>query len=122
MPRKPNKRKTAHLVAEEKLSTILGTINSVIWSISAATYETIYLNPTAERDYGRPATAFYKDPELFLNVVHQEDRERVAQMLPELVEKGGMTVQYRIIRPDGEVRWLEDKMVVKSGHMRGTEA
>jgi diguanylate cyclase (GGDEF)-like protein len=47
-----------------------------------------------------------------MNIVHPEDRPRVAQMLPELIEKGTMTIQYRVVHPDGEVRWLEDNTVI----------
>ena len=103
------------LAAEEKLNAILATITNVVWSISAVTYETLYLNPAAEKVYGRPADAFYKDPALFLNIVHPEDRARVSGILPELIEKGSVTMQYRIIRPDGVVRWLEDKLAVVRG-------
>jgi PAS domain S-box-containing protein len=72
----------------------------------------VYLNPAAEKIYGRTASAFYADPRLFINIVHPEDRPRVAKMLPELIEQGTMTIQYRIVRPDGEVRWLEDKTAI----------
>jgi len=99
-------------VAEKRLGSILETIDNVVWSISADTYETLYLNPAAERVYGRSAINFYEDPQLFLNIVHQEDRQWVAEVLPELIEKGSMTLQYRIVRPDGEIRWLEDRMAV----------
>jgi diguanylate cyclase (GGDEF)-like protein/PAS domain S-box-containing protein len=98
--------------AKERLTIILATIDNVIWSVAADTYETLYLNPAAERIYGRPASAFYADSELFMNIVHPEDRPRVAEMLPELIEKGTMTIQYRIVRPDGEVRWLEDNTAI----------
>ena len=99
-------------VAEKRLGSILETIDNVVWSISADTYETLYLNPAAERVYGRSAINFYEDPQLFLNIVHQEDRQWVTEVLPELIEKGSMTLQYRIVRPDGEIRWLEDRMAV----------
>ena len=99
-------------VSEERLATILATIDNAVWSIAADTFETLYLNPAAERIYGRAASAFYSDPKLFLNIVHPEDRPRVARMLPELIERGAMTIQYRVIRPNGEVRWLEDKAVI----------
>ena len=112
MPTKPKESTDAVVAAEGRLTAILATIDHVVWSISAHTYETLYLNPAAERVYGRSAGAFYQDSELFLNIVHTEDRERVAQMLPELVEKGPLTIQYRIVRPDGEVRWLEDRVAV----------
>src|ERR1700732_4320553 len=99
-------------VIEERLTSILATIENIVWSIAAYTYETLYLNPGAERIYGRTASAFYANPKLFMNIVHQEDRPRVAQMLPELIEKGTMTIQYRIVRPDGEVRWLENNTAI----------
>ena len=95
-----------------RLSNILENIDSVVWSIAADTYETLYVNPAAETIYGRPASAFYADPKLFMNIVHPEDRPRVAQTLPELIEKGTMTIQYRIVRPDGEVRWLDDNAAI----------
>jgi PAS domain-containing protein len=73
---------------DEKLVTILATIDNVVWSIAEDTYETLYLNPAAERIYGRTASTFYADPKLFMDIVHPEDRPRVAQFLPELIEKG----------------------------------
>ena len=42
-----------------RLSNILENIDSVVWSIAADTYETLYVNPAAETIYGRPASAFY---------------------------------------------------------------
>jgi len=102
----------SRMVTEERLATILATIDNVVWSIAGDTYETLYLNPAAERIYGRTASAFYSDPKLFMNIIHPEDRPRVAQMLPELIEQGTMTIQYRIVRPNGEVRWLEDNTAI----------
>jgi PAS domain-containing protein len=81
----------SRIVTKERLTTILATIDNIVWSIAADTYETLYLNPAAERIYGRTASAFYADPQLFMSIVHPEDRPRVAQMLPELIEKGTMT-------------------------------
>ena len=103
------------MATEEKLANILGTIETAVWSIAADTFETLYLNPAAEKIYGRAASAFYADPKLFMNIVHPDDRPRVAQMLPQLIEQGTMALQYRILRPDGEVRWLEDKATIAYG-------
>jgi PAS domain S-box-containing protein len=98
--------------SEERFRSIFGAVSEGIWSIAADTYETLYLNPAAERIYGRMARAFFEDHKLFMQIIHPEDRPRVTQMLPELIGKGSMTMQYRVVRPDGEVRWLEDKMAV----------
>ena len=98
----------AHRAAEEKLIGILSSIDQVVWSISASTLELLYLNPAAEKVYGRPVTDFYQNQNLWLDIIHSEDRERVRGMLPELRKQGAMTIEYRIIRADGEERWLED--------------
>ncbi|WGJ15952.1 PAS domain S-box protein [Methylocapsa sp. D3K7] len=103
------------MVTEEKLANILATIDTAVWSIAADTFETLYLNPAAEKIYGRTASAFYADPKLFMSIVHPEDRPRVAKMLPQLIEQGTITLQYRILRPDGEERWLEDKATIAYG-------
>ncbi len=103
------------IFSEERLPVLLASIESAVWSIDAETYETLYLNAAAERIYGRTASAFYADPKLFMNIVHPEDLSRVAQIPRELIKKGAMTVQYRIIRPDGEVRWLEDNIAIARG-------
>ncbi len=66
----------------------------------------------AERVYGRPVKAFYDDAGLFFNIVDPRDRGQLIGMLSKLIEKGSMTIEYRIVRPDGEIRWLEDRVVV----------
>jgi PAS domain S-box-containing protein len=119
-PTNPKKSKDALVADEVRITAILATIEDVVWSISARSYETLYLNPAAEKVYGRSAGVFYQDPELFMNIVHTEDRERVAKMLPKLVEKGSLTIQYRIVRPDGEVRWLDDRVSVARSSGRPT--
>jgi diguanylate cyclase (GGDEF)-like protein/PAS domain S-box-containing protein len=99
----------AALAAEEKLRNILESIDNVVWSMSATTHELLYLNPVAEQIYGRPVSNFYERKELWSDVIHPHDRERVRRIAFELLEEPSLTVEYRIVRPDGEVRWLEDR-------------
>lgn len=103
---------TERVITEHRLGAILQSIDNVVWSICAKSYETLYLNPAAEHVYGRPASEFYNDPELFLNIVHPDDRSLLEEVLPELIDKGAMTLQYRIVRPDGDIRWLEDRVTI----------
>lgn len=101
--------------SEEKLNSILGSIDNVIWSISTSTYETLYVNPAVEKLYGLPASEFYKNKDLWLAMVHPDDRKIVAGMLPQLIKEEVLTLEYRIIRSDGEERWLEDRARVVLG-------
>ena len=93
---------------EEKLSGILDAIPMVVWSISPA-HELLYMNPAARLTYGRPVAEFIADPTLWTSIVHAEDRAAVAQWLAQVVAVEAATLEYRIIRPDGAVRWLEDR-------------
>ncbi len=92
--------------SEEKLESILNSLEEVVWSVSASTGELIYLNPTAQKVYGRPISEFFNNPNLWLEVVHPEDRQRVDMSYQTLLEQGQKEVEYRILRPNGEVRWL----------------
>ena len=43
----------------------------------------------------------------FLSMVHEEDRDRIVRLVTELATYGGSRdIEYRIVRPDGEVRLL----------------
>ena len=45
--------------------------------------------------------------ELFFSLVHPDDRERLRQTMTEAVVSGrDARAEYRIVRPDGAVRWL----------------
>ena len=101
--------------SEEKLSGVLDSIDNVVWSIALPDYTLLYLNPAAERLYGRPVAQFFADNGLWLRIVHPDDRQRVAGCLPELLANKAQTLEYRIVRSDGSVRWLEDKSRVIDG-------
>ena len=67
----------------------------------------IFLSPSADQVLGRPVGTF-SSVELFLHeVVHPEDLSlRLAHLKDELSGKGPSELEYRIVRPDGEVRWI----------------
>jgi two-component system, NtrC family, sensor kinase len=80
----------------------------VVWSITPDTLESLFLNSAAEKVYGRPITDFTANPDLWFQTVHPDDRERMSACLPEILEKGVLDIEYRIVRPSGEVRWIHD--------------
>ena len=79
------------------------------------------------RIYGHEPGAFNASYERFLEMVHPDDRDKVTQMHREAYAAGGTwTIIERIIRPDGEVRYLSTNGVVITDddgtpvRMRGT--
>ncbi|MBI5074006.1 MAG: PAS domain S-box protein [Nitrospirae bacterium] len=67
----------------------------------------IYTSPSCRRITGYLPEEFASDPALLLNIVHPEDRERVAehQRLAQKQATAG-EIQFRIVSRDGAVRWM----------------
>ncbi|MCA1853170.1 MAG: response regulator, partial [Beggiatoa sp.] len=59
---------------------------------------------------GLPSGSSFANYEQFLRAVHPDDRERVAETVARATrEYTDYVHEYRIIRPDGTVRWLADR-------------
>lgn len=95
--------------SEERLNSILGSLRDVVWSVDPASRRLLYLNPAAETVYGRKVNEFYKDHRLWLKAAHPDDRARVDEAFKQVMETGSTDLEYRIVRPDGEDRWLHDR-------------
>lgn len=95
--------------SKQRLDSILNSIEDVVWSVSATTYDVLYLSPATEKVYGRPVQAFFDNPNLWVEVVHPDDSERVKAFNQFLLEQGTLAMEYRIFCPSGEVRWLYDR-------------
>lgn len=94
-------------VTEEKLSSILDSIDNVVWSMNETGF--VYLNPVVEKIYGRPVDEFFSRKDLWFGVIHEEDRLRVRRAHQLLRRQNSLTQEYRIVRPDGQVRWIEER-------------
>ncbi len=107
--------------SEERLDGILRSSKEIIWFASMAPEKILFLNEISEKIYGRPVEEFYKNPNLWLEVVHPEDRERVGRISQKLLETGKKELEYRILQPDGQVRWLHDRAWVIHDPYTGKE-
>ncbi|HCF29964.1 MAG TPA: hypothetical protein DEV81_22805, partial [Cyanobacteria bacterium UBA11049] len=83
-------------------------IRQVFWIASHWHNQILYISPAYEEIWGRPRQQLYENPASFMDFIHPDDRDRVIaarqkQFLAEL------EIQYRIIRPDGQERWIRDR-------------
>ncbi|MGH9253838.1 MAG: GAF domain-containing protein [Vicinamibacterales bacterium] len=71
-----------------------------------------------ERIHGLPSDAFDGRFESYEREIHPDDRERVLQSVQRALTEGAMhDVEYRIVAPDGTVRWMHGKgRVERDGH------
>jgi len=94
--------------SEERLNSILGSLREVVWSIAPDGRRFLYLNPATEAVCGRKISEFLRDPDLWLKIIHPDDRRRATETTPRLLE-ADVDQEFRIVRPDGEVRWLNNR-------------
>lgn len=95
--------------SEQKLDSILKSLEDVVWSYSLTENRLRYLNPATEKVYGRPVSDFMQDPELWFKVIHPDDQVQVQQALLRLPQTSSGEIEYRILHSNGEVRWLCDR-------------
>ena len=68
-----------------------------------------FMTERVRRLLGYGARELLVDRELFLRLVHPEDRDRVVDKLGLMPEPGGATrIEYRLIARDGRTVWVED--------------
>ncbi|MGA1622450.1 MAG: EAL domain-containing protein [Synechocystis sp.] len=92
--------------SEQRLEGILGSIQDVVWSASAKTLRTLYLNPATAIVYGRPLAECYQSSNFWFQSVHPDDRVLLECHLQLLMDKGSTELEYRIVHPQGGIRWL----------------
>jgi PAS domain S-box-containing protein len=64
-----------------------------------------FVSNAYEKIWGRPCESVYAEPSSWIESIHPDDRTRAMRELRRADEvQGG--VEYRITRPDGEVRWV----------------
>ena len=96
--------------SESRLNGILASIPDVVWSFSPDLSRIRYINQSAETIYNYTVSAFLENPQLWFNTIHPEDRARIEELLRSLDAKQPVhDAEYRIIRRDGEARWLHCK-------------
>ena len=92
--------------SEQKFRQLAENINEVFWLSNVATHEILYVSPAYEQIWGRSCESLYAKPQLFLESVYPDDRQQLSSIL----EQGfAGEIEYRVVRPDGSMRWVRDR-------------
>lgn len=98
---------------EQLFSTLLGSVNAVLWAFDWDAQRVIYVSPAYERIFGRPAELLLSGYEQWRNAIYPDDLDYAAESFAQVLQSGAVEArEYRIIRGDGELRWLSDKCFV----------
>ena len=94
--------------SEEQFRQLANNIPQVFWITDVRQRDTLYMSPAAETLLGYPVQAILDRPRLLVRMVHPEDRSRV-YAARQVATAGGYDETYRVIRPDGTIRWVHDR-------------
>ena len=85
----------------------------VIYTVDPATMRPTTISANVERELGYTPQQFLDPPGLWKSLLHPEDAPRVFNAYPRLYEKGELSLEYRLLRKDGQWRWVRDDLVLR---------
>ncbi len=91
---------------ERKLSRIAERTDDVLFLFEGDWSDVLFVNSNYESVWGEPIAELERDPTSFLGHVHPEDREEVTRSMERVSDGERVTVEFRLVRPDGDRRWL----------------
>jgi len=92
---------------EERFRQLADNIKEVFFVMDAQYQETLYISPAYETIWGRSCRSLYENPQAFLEPVAPEDQARLFASIARIQQgEDPGEIEYRVVRPDGEVRWV----------------
>ncbi len=94
--------------SETTLRLIAENIEEVFWMSDPEISQMFYVSPSYEKLWGRSCEGLYESPKSFIDATHPDDLDRLLAELKRHSD-GHWDIEYRIVRPDGAVRWIHDR-------------
>ncbi len=90
----------------EELRHMADNIQEIFWALDPRTKKALFVNPAYETITGRSCQSLKDNPSSYEEVIHPGDRVQVLAKLEEATRSGYFDERFRIVRPEGEVRWV----------------
>jgi PAS domain S-box-containing protein len=102
--------------SEAKLSSILDSLDEIVWAVSLPDYQVTYLNAAADRVMQFPDPSYRRDKRKWAQLAHLQDQKRYLAYHEDVLHRGAGELEYRITRPNGEIRWLHESCkIIRNG-------
>lgn len=102
---------------EQLFSSLLDSVNAVLWAFDWETRQVLYVSPAYERIFGRPVSLVLADYNEWRDSIYPDDLEYAERSLAQVLLKGSVEDrEYRILNADGQLRWLSDKCYINQQH------
>jgi len=95
--------------SEERFREMAERVEDIFYIIELDTGRWSYVSPAYRKIWGRSEDDLFDQPAQWTAAVVPEDRAMVLGARDEAVQGKECHVEYRIRRPDGTLRWIEDR-------------
>jgi len=95
--------------SEERFRQIAENIREVFWITEPKDKQLIYISPAYEEVWGTTHGSLSEVSRMWRDTVHPEDLPRLLGAAEKVQTGGDYDLEYRIVRPDGEIRWVRDR-------------
>jgi PAS domain S-box-containing protein len=95
--------------SDERLRRLVDKIPVVFRLLDANTERSLYVSPAYETNWGRSCESLYANTHSWLDAVHPEDQGLALNFFDRETKSDTLEAEYRIVRPDGSVRWIWDR-------------
>ena len=106
MRRRERQARTVLEDREQEFRQMADNIQEIFWVIDPETRTATYVNPAYEAITGRSCQSLIEEPSSYEKAIHRDDRAHVLGKLKQAVQSGHFEERFRIVRPEGEVRWV----------------
>ena len=90
----------------EFAESIVQHIDEVFFWRDPAKLKPYFVSHAYERIWGQSCLSAYAEPSSWIQSIHPDDRERVIRESERTATVSQAQIEYRILRPDGDVRWI----------------
>jgi PAS domain S-box-containing protein len=95
--------------SEERFRELAENIDDFFWLTDLQHEKILYISPAYERIWGRTRASLLASQRSWREGLHPEDRERILAVLSDGHPRGTPGLTFRIVRPDGSVRWVHSR-------------
>jgi PAS domain S-box-containing protein len=95
--------------SEERFRQLTENIKEVFWMVTPDFNNRLYVSPAYEEIWGRSCQSLYDQSNSWRDAIHPEDREFLIGKVEQESRGESTDVEYRIVRPDGSIRWIRDR-------------
>jgi PAS domain S-box-containing protein len=96
--------------SEERFRQLAEQSSEVFWFVGLNPERILYVSPAVEKIWGLPVGRFYQDARAWVTSIHSDDQARVHNAFEAVLSghAARFETEYRVIRPDGSMRWVLD--------------